>query len=156
MLLLNGKTDATLKALSSLKLTEYESKAYFTMLVAGECKPKEIVRLAGIPQSKIYWVIQDLVEKKMAVQTQAKPLKAKPVGLEIVLAQLKAEKDIKAQAVLPRREAALKIFLSSSCIGIFSSPTVASSFLLEILIRWSIVIPLNAIQFFIGLTLFDM
>lgn len=59
-------------------------------------------------------------------------------------------------AALPLNEPALKIFLSSSCIGIFSSSTVTSSLRLEILMRWSIVMPLNAIQFFIGLTLFEM
>ncbi|MGI0049912.1 MAG: helix-turn-helix domain-containing protein [Nitrososphaera sp.] len=100
MLLLNGKTDATLKALRNLRLTEYESKAYFTLLVAGECKPKDIVRLAGIPQSKVYWVLQDLVEKKMAVQTQASPLKAKPVGLDVALAQFKAEKEAEFRRAL--------------------------------------------------------
>jgi sugar-specific transcriptional regulator TrmB len=92
MLVLNGKTDATLKALRTLQLTEYESKVYFTLLVIGEAKPGEIVRLSGVPQSRVYYVVRDLVEKKVVVQTQARPLMVKPVDLDIVLAQIKAEK----------------------------------------------------------------
>jgi|GEM_PF-5632642 len=92
MLLLNGKTDSTLKALDSLLLNEYESKAYFSLLVRGECKPMDVVKLSGIPQAKIYWVLQDLMERKMAIQTQAKPMKIKPAELDVVLAQFKADR----------------------------------------------------------------
>jgi sugar-specific transcriptional regulator TrmB len=92
MFLLNGKTDETLKALDSLFLNEFESKAYFALLVKRECKPMDVVRLSGIPQSKIYWILQDLAEKKMVIQTQAKPMKVKPVELGIVLAQFKADR----------------------------------------------------------------
>lgn len=92
MLVLNGKTDATLKALRMLQLNEYESKVYFTLLVVGECRPRDIVTLSGVPQSKVYWVIRDLVQKNVAVQTQARPLKVRAVDLDIVLAQIKTEK----------------------------------------------------------------
>lgn len=53
MFLLNGKTEQTLKALDNLLLSEYESKAYFALLVKGECKPMDVVRLSGIPDKSL-------------------------------------------------------------------------------------------------------
>lgn len=92
MLLLNGKTEKTLHALKTLLLNDYESKVYFTLLTLGESKPGDIVRMSGVPQSKVYWVLQDLIMKRKVEQTQAKPIKVRAVDLGVALEQFRSER----------------------------------------------------------------
>lgn len=90
MFLLNGKTDKTLEALKTLLLNEYEAKAYFSLLLLGESKPIDVVRASGIPQSRIYWVLDDLKDRKLVEQTQVKPMMLKVVELGVALEQFRS------------------------------------------------------------------
>lgn len=92
MLLLNGKTEKTLHALKNFLLNEYESKVYFTLLAIGESKPSEIVKMSGIPQSRVYGVLEDLIQMKLVEQTQPKPIKVRAVDLGIALEQFRSER----------------------------------------------------------------
>lgn len=92
MFLLNGKTEKTISSLKSLLLTDYEAKVYFTLLVLGESKPLKTARMSGVPQSKMYSVLRELEDRKLAVQTQAKPVMFKANPLNVALEQFRAER----------------------------------------------------------------
>lgn len=92
MLLLNGKTEKTLDALKTFLLNEHESKVYFTLLAIGESKPGEIVKMSGVPQSKVYWILADLMEMRLVEQTQPKPIRVKAVDLGIALEQFRSQR----------------------------------------------------------------
>ncbi|MDP6627176.1 MAG: helix-turn-helix domain-containing protein [Methanopyri archaeon] len=49
-------------ALALLGLSEYEAKAYEALVRLGEAKPSAVTRESGIPQSKVYDVLNRLVD----------------------------------------------------------------------------------------------
>lgn len=49
-----------LQDLQDLGLTEYQSRAYVAAVGAGEARPSELVDDSGVPQGRIYGVIDDL------------------------------------------------------------------------------------------------
>jgi sugar-specific transcriptional regulator TrmB len=51
-----------LQHLQDLGLTEYQSRAYVAAVGAGEARPSELVDDSGVPQGRIYGVIDDLEE----------------------------------------------------------------------------------------------
>lgn len=63
MYVLNGKSEKILRLLKKCGLTEYESKAYFTLLLTEKSRAGELSKKSSVPQAKIYWVIEDLRKK---------------------------------------------------------------------------------------------
>lgn len=108
MLLLNGKTDKTLHGFKGLLLAEWEPKAYFTLLALGELKPWEVARMSEILQARIYWILDELKEKRLVEQTNAKPIRVKAVYLGIALEQFKSDRIVKVN-----KATASKRFLES-------------------------------------------
>lgn len=53
---------ALLRELQDLGLTEYQSKAYVAAVRAGQARPSELVDESGVPQGRIYGVIDELEE----------------------------------------------------------------------------------------------
>ncbi len=56
-------TGKTRKALREVGLTEYEIRAYVTLLESGPLTANQVSKKAGLPYSKIYDVLQDLKGK---------------------------------------------------------------------------------------------
>ena len=52
--------EEALRALRALGLTEYEARAYLTLVAHGELGARELSRLSGVPYSKIYGVLEAL------------------------------------------------------------------------------------------------
>lgn len=80
MFVLNGNSEKMLEAFRTFGLCEYESRIYFALQVCGKTKVANLWQRAGVPQSKIYYVIQRLVVKRLVEITKLNPLevKAKP------------------------------------------------------------------------------
>lgn len=54
-------------------MTEYESKAYFTLALLGPAKALEISKQASIPQSKIYSALESLMKKQLVEMFDGRP-----------------------------------------------------------------------------------
>ena len=79
MFVLNGNSEKILKVLKSCGLTEYESKAYFTLLLTEKAKMWELSKKSSVPQSKIYLTVDGLEKKGLVyVKEIPKTASAKP------------------------------------------------------------------------------
>lgn len=65
MFILNGREKKVLKTLKSCGLTEYESEAYFTLLLAGRSRVWDIYKKSSVPNAKLYRTIDKLKEKRL-------------------------------------------------------------------------------------------
>ena len=70
MNIVNGKEREVVELLRGYGLNGYEAKAYFTLLAAGESKAGDVARKAGVPQSKVYDVLDRLASKGFVEQTE--------------------------------------------------------------------------------------
>ncbi|WP_182129253.1 helix-turn-helix domain-containing protein [Nitrosopumilus sp. b3] len=62
-----------LKKLKTFGLGDYESRVYFTLQVNGKTKAGMLWKEAGVPQSKIYYLLDALEMKGLVEQTQRNP-----------------------------------------------------------------------------------
>jgi sugar-specific transcriptional regulator TrmB len=67
------------KSLETLGLTEYEAKAYISLVQKGTTTAGNISRLSDIPHSKIYEVLTRLEKRKLVEVQKGKPILYKPV-----------------------------------------------------------------------------
>jgi len=87
------KRDEIIKILQKIGLTEYESKAYVALTFLGIGKAGEISKEAGIPQSKIYQTLENLVEKQLVEVFDGRPKEYRIVNPRIALSKLLKEKE---------------------------------------------------------------
>jgi sugar-specific transcriptional regulator TrmB len=66
MFVLNGNAEEITKLFRPFGLTEYEARVYFTLQVCGKTKICRLWIKSGIPQSKIYQLMPELVEKDLS------------------------------------------------------------------------------------------
>ncbi len=66
-----------LASLQSLGLTNYESKAYLTLLSLGTCDARQLCTQSGVPSSKIYTIIEKFELLGLVEVQQSKPAKFK-------------------------------------------------------------------------------
>lgn len=80
MFVLNGNSEKMVRAFKTFGLCEYESKVYFALQVYGKMKVGSLWIKAGIPQSRVYNVIQLLTMKGLIETVKPYPLevRAKP------------------------------------------------------------------------------
>lgn len=80
MLAINGNGKEIAELFKKFGLGEYESRVYFTLQVSGKTKVGKLWVSAGVPQSKVYNIIQTLSTKGLVDTTNLKPLevRAKP------------------------------------------------------------------------------
>lgn len=65
--------------LKELGLNTYESKVYIALLKKNPATGYEISKIAGMPQSRTYDTLKALVDKKIIVSTNAKPVVYSPI-----------------------------------------------------------------------------
>lgn len=68
-------SEKTRRALKEFGLTEYEAKAYVSLVESGALPASELSRVAGIPYSKIYEIIGNLERKGWVESEQGRPSK---------------------------------------------------------------------------------
>jgi len=78
--------------LKTFGLSDYESLAYASLVFIGPSKASEISKKANIPQSKIYDVLNKLIEKEMVDFIGGRPKEFKALPPEIALRNLLEEK----------------------------------------------------------------
>jgi sugar-specific transcriptional regulator TrmB len=65
--------EATINGLKKIGLTEYEARAYLVLLNLGQSTAREICEISGIPLSRIYSVMNLLVERGFATTVEGTP-----------------------------------------------------------------------------------
>jgi sugar-specific transcriptional regulator TrmB len=63
MFVLNGKSEKVLGLLKRCGLTEYESKAYFTLLLTERSKVWDLSKKSSVPCGRLYATVESLREK---------------------------------------------------------------------------------------------
>jgi sugar-specific transcriptional regulator TrmB len=79
-----------LQALQDLNFTLYESKAYLTLLQFPESTGYEIAKNSGIPASKIYQVLNKLMQREIVVALDTEPVRYAPIPPQEILSQLRS------------------------------------------------------------------
>lgn len=63
------------KLLESLGLTEYEAKSLYSLFKVGEAQAPEISRMAQVPKTRVYDVLERLMKKALIVEVYGRPKK---------------------------------------------------------------------------------
>jgi sugar-specific transcriptional regulator TrmB len=79
------------KALEAIGLTEYESKAYISLIQKGTSNAGNLSKLTEIPHSKIYEVLIRLEKKKLIEVQKGRPLFFKAKKPSIAIGEVEAE-----------------------------------------------------------------
>lgn len=87
------KVEDILKFLQSLGLNENEAKAYATLSMTGPMKAGDVSKESGVPQSKVYWILEGLIEKQLVEVSDAKPKEYKAAAADLALRRLVEEKE---------------------------------------------------------------
>ena len=77
--------------LQNLNFTQYESRAYLSLLEQGNITGYELAKNSGIPASKIYQVLNKLMEKEVILALDSEPVKYAPLPPNEVLSRLKGD-----------------------------------------------------------------
>lgn len=71
----NDDKDMKYRVLKELRLNEYESRAYLTVLEAGIVVAREISDRSGIPYAKVYQILENLIQKQLIIGDESRPKK---------------------------------------------------------------------------------
>lgn len=84
--------------LEKIGLTEYEAKCLHVLHNLNEAKAPEISRLAQVPKTRVYDVLETLAKKELIVSMHGRPKKYRALDLEKVIEKLIEErkKEVKA------------------------------------------------------------
>jgi sugar-specific transcriptional regulator TrmB len=77
--------------LRKLGLTEYEAKAYATLVGVGEATAREVHELCGVPRTRIYDILRDLETKGFVEFVQGSPTYYRAVEPDQVMERLRNE-----------------------------------------------------------------
>jgi len=97
-----GVSDAAREVLKRYGLSEYESKAYATLVELGAASVREICRVAGIPQPRAYDTLSKLESKGLVETQDGRPTIYRAVPPKVAFDRL--EKGLKAQTVIAVEE----------------------------------------------------
>ena len=89
--------DKLRRALHNLGLTDYEMKAYISLLKAGKLTASELSEIAGVPYSKIYDVLESLRKKGWIRSEGGRPAKfcARPPKIALDINRMRIESELK-------------------------------------------------------------
>ena len=91
-------SEKTRRALKEFGLTEYEVKAYVSMVESGTLAARELSRTASIPYSKIYEILGNLERKGWVETEQGRPSKyySKAPALAIESSRMRVENTLRS------------------------------------------------------------
>jgi sugar-specific transcriptional regulator TrmB len=95
-------SDSAREVLKKYGLSEYESKAYATLVELGSASVREICKFAGIPQPRAYDTLAKLESKGLVETQDGRPLVYRAVPPKDAFDRL--EKGLKAQTALAAEE----------------------------------------------------
>jgi sugar-specific transcriptional regulator TrmB len=79
-----------LNGLRTLGLTSYEAQAYVVLIQNPDISATELCNLAGIPDSKVYFALEELQKKGLVVVSEGVPRRYRGLRPKEALAKLKA------------------------------------------------------------------
>jgi len=77
--------------LQHLNFTQYESMAYLALLKQSEVTGYELAKNSGIPDSKIYAVLNKLIEKDVILALDSEPVKYTPIPPNDIISRIKGD-----------------------------------------------------------------
>ena len=77
--------------LQHLNFSQYESMAYLALLKQSEVTGYELAKNSGIPDSKIYAVLNKLIEKDVILALDSEPVKYTPIPPDDIIARMKGD-----------------------------------------------------------------
>jgi HTH-type transcriptional regulator, sugar sensing transcriptional regulator len=83
--------DGIVDGLRKLGLTEYEAKAYATLVGVGETTAREVHELSGVPRTRIYDILRELENKGFVEFVQGSPTYYRAVEPDSVMERLRNE-----------------------------------------------------------------
>jgi len=83
-----------LEILRKFGLSDYESRAYVSLVLMGHSKASDISKNSDVPQSKIYEVLEQLTFKQLVEVLGGRPLEFKPVMPEVALKNMLSSKEM--------------------------------------------------------------
>ncbi|MBO3801669.1 MAG: TrmB family transcriptional regulator sugar-binding domain-containing protein [Thermoproteota archaeon] len=86
-----SQRDSLVERLMNLGLTLYEAKSYLALVKYGELTSTNLVKLTGIPQSRIYDVVSSLQRKGLIWVQSGRPMKFRVVEPSIAIKRLTEE-----------------------------------------------------------------
>jgi len=78
-----------LSQLQQLNFTQYESMAYLALLKQSEVTGYELAKNSGIPASKIYAVLNKLLDKDVILALDSEPVRYTPIPPNDIIARIK-------------------------------------------------------------------
>lgn len=100
--------EEVLQVLKQLGLTSYEAKAYSSLVLFGPSSANELSRVAGIPRSKIYDVLEALMANQMIEIFEERPKKFRAISPETVVKGMIENKEQELKALKEKAGIALK------------------------------------------------
>ena len=83
--------DGIVDGLRKLGLTEYEAKAYATLVGVGEATAREVHELSSVPRTRIYDILRELESKGFVEFVQGSPTYYRAVEPDSVMERLRNE-----------------------------------------------------------------
>lgn len=80
-------------------LQEYEAKIYFLLLTQSNLNPTEISKLSGVPRTKIYSVLDNLVKKGFCIRVPGKEKKYKALNPQVAFSEFMHEIEAKRENI---------------------------------------------------------
>jgi len=78
-----------IQSLQNINFTQYESKAYLSLLKQDQVSGYELAKNSGIPASKIYQVLNKLLAKEVVVALDTEPVKYSPIPPDQVMSRFR-------------------------------------------------------------------
>lgn len=103
-----------LKILEAAGLSQYEAKAYHALLIQPNLTATEISRLSAVPRSKVYDVLDNLINKGICTELVGKVRKFKAVNPEFAFTNLIKKAEDQKQAILTASSQLKDLFLANS------------------------------------------
>jgi len=111
----NENDSKLLSSLQSLGLTEYESKAYLTLLSLGASDARQLCAKSGVPSSKIYTIMEKFELLGIVEVQQSKPARFKAIEPSLGVERLVKNKEreiVSIRDTLPLLESELDSIFS--------------------------------------------
>lgn len=105
-----GYAELTTGLQIALNLSQYESRAYLTLIKNGELSPSKLSQVSGIPRPRSYDVLRALVERGFASERPGRPVRFAPTDPSFAVnTRMSALEEGMKNDLKERREASQKI-----------------------------------------------
>lgn len=91
--------DRAVDRLKQLGLTEYQARVLYALLKRKSCKISDIASMSGVPNTRIYDVVAQLIDRKFVIQISNRPKTFRVRNVDQVLDSLLDEKTQEIQRI---------------------------------------------------------